>query len=166
MRLVRGLLQHRLVRFLLVGFSNAALHFTVLNLTFYSLGLSKIGASLAATLCAVTYSFFLNKDFVFKNKAKGETLLSEAALFVLVTLSGMLIIHNLTYLGVVHLISGHDSSIISLLATTTGHRFSSDFVDINFATVCGALVAMFWNYNGYRMFVFKAKAMELSDGEA
>lgn len=166
MKYLRKLLQHRLVRFLLVGFSNAALHFTILNLSFYVLGLGKIGASLVATLCAVTYSFFLNKDFVFKNKAEGETLLSEAALFILVTLSGMLIIHNLTYLVVVHLLAGHDNTIINLLATTTGHRFSSDFVDINFATICGALVAMFWNYNGYRMFVFKQNSEDPVDDKA
>ena len=138
----------------MVGFSNAALHFSVLNACFYIFGATKIVSSLVATICAVTFSFFLNRDFVFK------------ALFALVTLSGMLIIHNATYALFIHLLSGHEARIGTFLFTITGQTFSSDFIDINLATVFGAIAALVWNYNGYRFFVFpKSNAKTKDDNE-
>ena len=157
---IAQLFKHRLTRFLLVGFSNAALHFSVLNACFYILGANKIVSSLIATICAVTFSFFLNRDFVFK--AKDKTAIKIVVLFAVVTLSGMLIIHNITYALFIHLMSGHEGKIASFLLTVTGHSFSSDFIDINLATVFGALAALIWNYNGYRLLVFPTNKSEPS----
>ena len=148
----------------MVGFSNAALHFSVLNACFYIFGATKIVSSLVATICAVTFSFFLNRDFVFK--AKDKTAMRVVALFALVTLSGMLIIHNATYALFIHLLSGHEARIGTFLFTITGQTFSSDFIDINLATVFGAIAVLVWNYNGYRFFVFpKSNAKTKDDNE-
>ena len=162
-KLIYKLTGHRFTRFLLVGFSNAALHFSVLNACFYILDASKIVASLVATICAVTYSFFLNRGFVFK--AKDKNALRLVALFALVTLSGMLFIHNLTYVLSIHLLSGHEEKIAALIFAVTGQVFSNDFIDINLATVFGAIAALIWNYNGYRLFVFPNGKITEADNE-
>lgn len=157
-RLFAKVFRHRLARFVVVGFSNAALHFTVLNTCFYVLGASKILASLIATIFAVTFSFFLNRDFVFK--AEGESAAREALLFALVTLTGMLVIHNITYALFIQVLSGHESRLANAVEFVVGYRPSKDFIDINFATIVGAMAALVWNYNGYRLLVFRQKAAE------
>lgn len=162
---LKKIFNHRIARFLIVGFSNAMLHFAVLNTAFYAFDYSKIGSSIIATVCAVTYSFFLNRSFVFKNKDGQYLLLREAALFALVTLTGMLIIHNLTYAGFIAMIAGREQGLINLTKLTTGILLTKDFVDINLGTVVGAAVAMVWNYNGYRLLVFRRNKTENNDVE-
>ena len=162
--MLKKLLKHRLVRFVSVGVSNAVLHFTVLNISFYLIGLGKIPASILATVCAVTYSFFLNRNFVFKDKGGDKALVREAILFAVVTLTGMLIVHNITYAGFIAIIDGREKGIIDLIQNITGITLAKDFIDINMATVVGAVVAMVWNYNGYRLLVFK-KVDETEQGD-
>lgn len=163
--MLKQLIRHRVVRFAAVGLSNAALHFTVLNATFYLLDFNKIAASITATICAVTYSFFLNKSFVFRDKEGDFALVREALLFALVTLTGMLFIHNLAYAAFITFINGHEQFIIDIVNSVTSVTLSKDFVDINVATIVGALAAMLWNYNGYRFIVFKKAAdSEEEDG--
>jgi hypothetical protein len=67
----------------------------------------------------------------------------------------MLIIHNLAYAVTLHILQDNESIIIKLFNSTLGVSLSKDFVDINISTVVGACFALIWNYNGYRMFVFK-----------
>jgi hypothetical protein len=52
-------------------------------------------------------------------------------------------------------IDGKEYLIIDAVKSSSGVILSKSFVDINMSTVVGAIVAMFWNYNGYRWFVFK-----------
>jgi putative flippase GtrA len=52
-----------------------------------------------------------------------------------------------------------------MLYAISGITFSKDFIDINVSTVMGAMVAMVWNYNGYRLFVFKDKKQDEEDPE-
>lgn len=65
---LKKIFNHRIARFLIVGFSNAMLHFAVLNTAFYAFDYSKIGSSIIATVCAVTYSFFLTVALSSKTK--------------------------------------------------------------------------------------------------
>lgn len=145
----------RVVRFLLVGVSNAVLHFSILNASFFFLHQSKIGASIIATIFAMSYSFILNRNFVFKKRS--DKLSSQAIPFIVVTVSGMLIVHNLIYLMMVWLLEHNGIGVTMFIENISGHLLSADFVDINLSTVVGATVAMIWNYNGYRLFVFHGK---------
>lgn len=163
MRLLQTLWQHRVTRFVIVGVSNTALHFSILNFSFYVLGQSKIVSSLIATMCAVTFSFVLNRSFVFASKDTRPA--QQLALFVVVTLSGMLLIHNAVYAFSLALLSNWDQQLSTILHTVLGISFSKDFIDINVSTVMGAMVAMVWNYNGYRLFVFKDKKQHEEESE-
>lgn len=77
----------------------------------------------------------------------------------------MLIIHNLTYAGFIAMIAGREQGLINLTKLTTGILLTKDFVDINLGTVVGAAVAMVWNYNGYRLLVFRRNKTENNDVE-
>lgn len=147
------MLSKRFGRFLLVGASNAVLHFTVLNVCFSLLGLNQITSSIIATVFAISYSFLLNKNFVFRSSA---TIRDEVVAFVLVTAIGVLILHNLVYIAVIYLLD-HQISVVNIVEETLNYRLSRDSIVINVATVVGAVAALIWNYNGYRKFVFSSK---------
>lgn len=153
----------RVGRFLLVGASNAVLHFSILNIAFFYLHQSKVASSIIATVFAMVYSFILNRNFVFKSK--NGHLTSQALSFILVTVFGMLLVHNAVYIGVLWALE-HDTVGVTLaIERMTGGLLSADFIDINLSTVIGAAFAMVWNYNGYRIFVFKKRSKD-SDEKA
>ncbi len=142
--------------FLLVGGSNAVLHFSILNVCFSLLHLNPLASSIVATCFAMTYSFLLNKNFVFKSSAG---IRQEVAAFVLVTVTGVLVVHNLIYVLFIYILH-HNISVVNIVEETINYRISKDSVVINIATVAGAIIAMLWNYNGYKRFVFKNKQAE------
>ncbi len=144
------MITRRFLKFLIVGGSNAVLHFFVLNLAYSFLGTSKIMSSVLATIFAMTYSFILNKNFVFRSTT---AIRSEVLAFVAVTVSGVLLIHNLIFSGIVYLLS-LDNGLVPWLSSIIGGRISHDFIIINLATVVGAVFALLWNYYGYKRFVF------------
>lgn len=138
---------------MLVGASNAVLHFTVLNICFSVFGLNQIVSSIIATVFAICYSFFLNKNFVFLSKA---SLRDEVIAFIVVTVIGVLLIHNLIYICFIYLLD-QQISIVNIVEETVNYRISRDSIVINIATIAGAVVALMWNYNGYKRFVFTSK---------
>lgn len=109
-------------------------------------------SSIIATTCALLFSFALNRSFVFADKSKRVH--QQFVPFAIVTISGSLVVINIVYIIMLHVLDGHEGWIVSLLATVTRLKFSKSFVDINLSTLIGAMVAMIWNYNGYRLFVF------------
>jgi len=151
--MLNKLASKRVLRFAVIGVCNAAISFGVLNLAFYKLGQTKIISSIIATTCALIFSFILNRGFVFGDKTKRAH--QQLPAFVIVTVSGSLLVLNLVYIVTLHLLSGHEGLIIDPVKTLTAVSLTKNFVDINFSTVMGAVVALFWNYNGYRWFVFK-----------
>ena len=144
---------HRVPRFAVVGIANATVSFGILNLLFFGLHFSKIAASLISTACAVLFSFGLNRNFVFVDKSKRAH--QQILPFVLVTLSGSIGILNLVYICCVALLERHGLWLVQLIHATTGLHLSQSFIEINLSTVIGAIVSMVWNYNGYKLFVFK-----------
>jgi putative flippase GtrA len=145
----------RIARFVVVGVCNAAISFGLLNLCFSYLHQGKITSSIISTTCAVLFSFAMNRNFVFSDKSRRAH--HQFLPFVLVTLSGSLVVLNLVYIGCVAYLERHGAWLTSLIHSITHLRISQDIVDINLSTVAGALVAMVWNYNGYRLFVFSKK---------
>lgn len=149
-----GIFKSRINRFAVVGVANAAISFGLLNFSFYFLHQSKIVSSIIGTGTALVFSFVLNRNFVFSDKSQKAH--KQALPFMLVTITGSFIVLNLVYIFTLKvLLAGHESLIITPIKTITGITFSSNFVDINVSTVVGAIAAMIWNYNGYRLFVFK-----------
>lgn len=156
MRHLRKLTENQKIRFGIVGISNTLLNFVVLNFAFYFLKTNKIVSSVIATICAVSISFFLNRNFVFKHKGRS---IIQPLLFVGVTLSGVLVMQNSVYALFVFILRDHSYALIEFVHSTTGIILTKDFVDINLSNLIASLFAMVWNYNGYRLFVFKKSSL-------
>jgi putative flippase GtrA len=144
----------RILRFIIVGTCNALISFGLLNFSFYVLGQNKIISSLIGTSCALIFSFILNRSYVFN--AKTDSARRQILPFTLVTISGSLILLNIIYYIFVTLLSGHGARLTELLNSSTGLHLEQSFIDINLSTAIGAIFALVWNYNGYRLFVFKS----------
>ncbi len=143
---------NRIARFIVVGLANTIVGFTLLNLAYYKLGLSKIVASIFATSLTLVISFILNRGFVFEDRSKntGRQIIS----FIMVTALGTILFLNIIYAVSLKLFSGHESFIINTTYRISKIKLSPSFVDINASTAIMTGVAMFWNYNGYKLFVF------------
>ena len=154
MKKFASIYSNRINRFVIVGIANATISFGILNLSFYYLSQGKIVSSIIGTSCALVFSFVLNRGFVFSDKSR--RIYKQLTPFVIITISGSLVVLNLTYIFTLKvLLNGHESLIITQIKTLFGITPSKNFVDINLSTIVGAVVAMIWNYNGYRLFVFK-----------
>jgi putative flippase GtrA len=141
------------MRFALIGICNATISFGILNLAFYRFNQTKIVSSIIATSCALIFSFIMNRGFVFGDKTRRVH--QQLPIFVIVTISGSLLVLNLVYILALNLLNGHEHLIIDSVKTLTSLSLTKNFVDINLSTVIGAVAALFWNYNGYKWFVFK-----------
>ena len=151
--MVQKLISKRALRFVVIGVCNAIISFGTLNVIFYKLNQNKIVSSIIATSLALVFSFIMNRGFVFGDKTKKAH--QQLPAFVIVTISGSLLVLNLVYILSLKLLNGHEYLIIDLIKSLTSVKLTKSFVDINLSTVIGAVVALFWNYNGYKRFVFK-----------
>ncbi len=147
----------RILKFLLVGTANAFISFGILNLSFYYLHQTKIISSLIGTSCALIFSFVMNRNYVFA--AKSESAKKQIIPFVIVTISGSLLLLNLVYAASVYVLDSRGLWLTQTINNLTGLGLGQDFVDINVSTAIGAIFAMVWNYNGYKFFVFKNEAI-------
>jgi putative flippase GtrA len=95
----------------------------------------------------------MNRGFVFDDKTKKVS--QQLPMFVIVTVSGSLLVLNLVYILSLRVLNGHESLIIDPIKNLTPLILTKNFVDINLSTIIGAVAALFWNYNGYKWFVFK-----------
>lgn len=154
MRHIKKLVSHRKVRFGLVGIGNTLFNFVILNIAFFLLGQSKIVSGIIATLFALTLSFFLNRNFVFRHAGQPSR---QALRFVLVTLTGVMLIQNVVYAFFVFILKDHTGGVVNLIHSLSGIQLSENFFDINVSNAIGSLCTMVWNYNGYRLFVFNEK---------
>jgi putative flippase GtrA len=149
---VKKVIAFRVVRLLIIGSGNTAIDFAILNFVFYVLHQNKLASSFTATSEAVGCSFLLNRCFVFENK---ELLDKKVVLFILITGLGVLLIQNSIYVLSIRLQHHHEAGPITFIRPLSGIRLSSDFVPINLSNILGSLVVMFWNYNDYRLLVYR-----------
>lgn len=150
----------RQLRFVIAGTANTLFNFLVLNLSFYALHESKLVSSFIATSCAIILSFLLNRNFVFKHKQNSWR---EPLVFIVVTVSGVLLIQNTIYDIGIHLFVNHTAWLINPIYALSRVKLSYNFVEVNVSNVIGSLGALIWNYNGYRLFVFKGHKENILD---
>ena len=130
-------------RFVVVGFINTAIDFFVLNVLSFLTGIEK-GAGAAALsgisfLIANLNSYILNKKWTFKEHS-AKNVARQFTKFFSVSLGGMVI--NLVVVGI--------------LTTYVQSPFEMDgkiWLNISKAAAIG--IALFWNFFGYKFFVFK-----------
>ena len=147
----RHLLRFRPARFLLAGAVNTGVNFGVLNMLIYGLHQNKITSILVSTLCAIAVSFLLNRSFVFQDTERAGQRLPR---FVLVAAMGVFVIQNSVYMACLFLLHPYATYLSALLS---GSRLGPAVIEVNLSNLFASITVMFWNYNGYKLFVFDRK---------
>ncbi len=154
MKYAKRLVASRVTRFTIAGAVNTITNFAVLNFMYYGLHQNKIISIVIATSCAITVSFILNRNFVFSDK---ERPIKKLPQFMVVSVLGVFLIQNSVYALCIVLLNHHEAGIAGVIQRGLGLRLSDSFVNVNLSNVIASLAVMFWNYNGYRIFVFNGK---------
>lgn len=132
-------------KFAAIGFLNTAIDFGVLNLLIFLTGITKgvgiIGINSVSFLSAVTNSYFWNKGWTFQLGTQARA--GEFLQFVVVTFIGLLINNSIVFAG----------------TTWISPLFGLDAVLwVNFVKAAGVVVALIWNFAGYKLIVFREVA--------
>jgi hypothetical protein len=92
----------------------------------------------------------------------------KLVIFIAVTVSGILIVQNSIYALGIYLLHNHEVGVINLIHGLTKISLSKNFVDVNLSNVVASFLVMVWNYNGYRLLVFRAERIgdDISEIEA
>lgn len=125
------------IRFVIVGGTNTALDFLLLFL-FTGMGADKIVANYLSTSAALTFSFFANKQFTFKNTTKNAK--KQFALFLIVTLIGLWIIQPI---------------IIWIVTNALASSVTNAELNLFTAKLVATVASLIWNYLLYSRVVFK-----------
>jgi putative flippase GtrA len=141
---------YQVAKFILVGGMNFLIDMGVLNfLIFYtgiSAGLAQSGFKGISFLVATVNSYFWNKHWTFQRKTS-EGLAREFLQFLAVSLIGFLI-----NLGVDYVFVNMISPFGGMLANTWAQ----------FGALMASIVALFWNFLGYKFIVFDSKKETIS----
>jgi putative flippase GtrA len=134
------------VKFALIGFMNFFVDLAILNLLMFASGLS---AGIYYTvfkaisfLFAVTFSYFFNKYWTFRDKKKTDQG-RQFSQFLFVSFIGMII--NVSTASIVVNYIAPQISFITLAPKLWG----------NLGAVGGAATGLIWNFLGYKFWVFK-----------
>ena len=129
----------RFTKFFVVGAVNFFIDFSILNLLSFAIGINKgiVVAFFSAVsfLVANANSYFLNKKWTFKTSNKT----SKYKTFLVISVFGVTI----------------NISIVYLFTTLISQPYFSGIVWLNISKIIATGFVMFFNYFGYKKFVFK-----------
>ena len=129
-------------KFALTGFMNTVLDAGILNflsyLTSIYSGVWIVGPNSISFIIAVTNSYFWNKHWTFAREDGAKAV--EFLEFISVGFIGLLLSNGIVY-------------AVTTYAPTDG---LSSVIVLNIAKVLATAVVMFWNFAGFKFFVFKA----------
>jgi putative flippase GtrA len=141
-------LVHELAKFGIVGAVNTVLDFGLANLLYLGLGWPSMGAKSASVAVAATSSFFMNRHWTFRHRAR-TGLRREYTLFFLLNGVGLLIAN------------------VCILAVEQGLGKTGPLW-FNIAQLAGLALGMVFRFTTYKRWVFvspeRAAARSLADG--
>jgi putative flippase GtrA len=154
LKLITGLYQrwrhlaHEMAKFGIVGAFNTVLDFGLFNLLYVGLGWPSLAANSASVSVAATSSFFMNRHWTFRHRAR-TALRREYTLFFLLN-------------GVGLLIATACILFVEQVLGQTGPLW------LNIAKVAGLVLGMVFRFTTYKRFVFlspeRAAARALAEG--
>jgi putative flippase GtrA len=154
LKLVTGLYQrwrhlvHEMAKFGIVGAFNTGLDFAVFNLLYLGVGWPAMGANSTSVAIAATSSFFMNRHWTFRHRAR-TGLRREYTLFFLLNGVGLLIANACIL-------------VVEQGLGKTGPLW------LNIAKVAGLVLGMVFRFTTYKRFVFlspeRAAARSLAEG--
>jgi len=139
------------LKFALIGVLNTLVDLLLLNLlvffTNWTDGFEYAAQKGFSALCAVIFSYFLNKNWAFNDK-DGDNKLKKFSAFFMISLTGMLI----NVLVAACVVSFFKSPVNSLL---NSHECLNDTIWVNIGALTGTAVSMLFNFAGYKLHVFR-----------
>ena len=131
----------RFAKFSVVGFINFLIDFLILNLLSFVTGINK--GVFAAVFSAVSFlvananSYYFNKKWTFKENNSN----SSYKAFLIVSVFGIVI----------------NISVIYFFTIFVNQSYFSDIIWLNISKIIATSFVSFFNYFGYKKFVFKEK---------
>ncbi|MEF3691621.1 MAG: GtrA family protein [Candidatus Moraniibacteriota bacterium] len=137
-------------KFFLIGIMNTLVDLFVLNVETIITGVKDgWGYSIQKSfsfIVAVTFSYFFNKHWTFQDDSK-EKEGKKFSQFMFVSIIGMIINVAVSTLAIKYL-KAPVNELLNLSLLT-------DQVWVNLGAICGTAVGLFWNFVGYKLWVFK-----------
>lgn len=149
-------------KFAIVGVINTLVDVVILNILVF-LGFTAalvifnqkfLVANIISVAVAIINSFILNRQWTFR--AEGENIYLQIIKFLIITIIGMFVLHQLVFNGIYYglpWISGFAISITHFLKLN--NILSDQFVSLNFAKAIAIIASLIWNFIGYKFIVFK-----------
>lgn len=132
-------------KFVLVGGTNFLIDMGVLNFLIFftgiSAGLAQSGFKGVSFLVATTNSYFLNKHWTFKRETT-ESATKEFLQFFVISIIGFGINVGVDYI------------LVNMISPALGMR---EATWAQFSAMLASIVALFWNFMGYKFLVFEQK---------
>lgn len=138
------------IKFFLVGIMNTAVDLIILNIETIISGVRE-GSGYAiqkgvSFLAAVTFSYFINKYWTFQDESK-ENEGKKFSQFFFVSVIGMIINVSVATVVVTYLKAPINNLMHLPLLT--------DQLWVSLGALCGTAIGLFWNFIGYKFWVFK-----------
>lgn len=148
-------------KFAAVGVINTLIDYVILNaLVFLGLtaaitilGQEFLMANIISVFVAMVNSFILNKQWTFKSAVEGINLFWEIVKFLVITIIGMFIVHQIVFNVFYYNFPSLFSSVSHFL--NLDKILSDKFVILNGAKSIAIIISLIWNFIGYKFIVFK-----------
>lgn len=131
------------IRFVLVGTANTAIDFALLFGLVNFLGISIFFSNIISTSVALSFSFFANKKFTFKDNNPDAK--KQLIKFLAITLTGLWIIQPI---------------IIAITDMLFFRSIGTNNIMLLSGKLMASCITLVWNYLLYRKFVFNSKTGE------
>lgn len=131
-----------------VGVLNTIIDYAAFNVLLLGLGIKPFWANLVSTTAALSFSYFMNKRFVFKHAGVFDV--RSALLFLGFTAFGLWIIQGA---GLALIIHWTQTNYPALYA-------NHEFIIANGAKLIASIGSIIWNFTTYNSIVFKNNAVE------
>jgi putative flippase GtrA len=140
-------------KFGLVGILNTLIDFGIFNLAGKYLLLPAVQANIVSTTVAMIFSFFVNRQVVFKDHEK--SIWHHAAGFLIITAVGLYIIQTGVIYLLAHVWRAPLEAATHIVRGLGIQIFSDEFYVRNGAKAIGTVFSLMWNYVLYKKVVFR-----------
>jgi len=140
-------------KFGIVGILNTVLDFGVFNVLGKYFGMAAVQANIISTTIAMIFSFFINRQLVFKGGEK--SVWRHAVAFLATTAIGLYVIQTGVVYILAHVWREPLEAITHLVRVMGIQIFSDEFYVRNGAKAIGTVFSLAWNYIMYKKVVFR-----------
>jgi putative flippase GtrA len=143
-------------KFGLLGVMNTLLDFLIFNALGKFAGLPPILANIVSISMAMSFSFFANRHYVFRNR---DAIAKQASIFFATTAIGLFVIQNGIIWMLLHQWTMPTQFVLQYVRSIGIQVFADAFYVNNTAKAAATGASLVWNYTLYKNIVFKLAPM-------